>query len=88
MSIGNGAPAWPSVTVSNGGISPSDHNVYSGVKSGGTLTQRTQNAAVNDAHMPYMGASSVRQRDFRAWIRDVDLCYGYLHHPSRPQGDG
>jgi len=25
MSIGNGAPAWPSVIVSNGGISPSDH---------------------------------------------------------------
>jgi hypothetical protein len=27
MSIGNGAPAWPSVIVSNGGISPSDHIV-------------------------------------------------------------
>jgi hypothetical protein len=27
MSIGNGAPAWPSVIVSNGGISPSDHNM-------------------------------------------------------------
>ena len=27
MSIGNGAPAWPSVIVSNGGISPSDHSV-------------------------------------------------------------
>jgi len=26
MSIGNSAPAWPSVIVSNGGISPSDHN--------------------------------------------------------------
>jgi len=26
MSIGNGAPAWPSVIVSNGGISPSDHS--------------------------------------------------------------
>ncbi len=25
MSIGNGAPAWPSVIVSNDGISPSDH---------------------------------------------------------------
>jgi len=25
MSIGNGAPAWPSVIVSNGGVSPSDH---------------------------------------------------------------
>jgi len=25
MSIGNGAPARPSVIVSNGGISPSDH---------------------------------------------------------------
>jgi len=25
MSIGNSAPAWPSVIVSNGGISPSDH---------------------------------------------------------------
>jgi len=25
MGIGNGAPAWPSVIVSNGGISPSDH---------------------------------------------------------------
>ncbi len=28
MSIGNGAPAWPSVIVSNGGISPSDHNIF------------------------------------------------------------
>jgi hypothetical protein len=27
MGVGNGAPAWPSVTVSNGGISPSDHNI-------------------------------------------------------------
>ncbi len=25
MGIGNGAPAWPSVIISNGGISPSDH---------------------------------------------------------------
>jgi len=35
MSIGNGAPARPSVIVSNGGISPSDHTgshlAYGGV---------------------------------------------------------
>ncbi len=30
MSIGNGAPAWPSVIVSNGGISPSDHTLTLG----------------------------------------------------------
>ncbi len=29
MGIGNGAPAWPSVIVSNGGISPSDHTTVS-----------------------------------------------------------
>jgi len=32
MSIGNSAPAWPSVIVSNGGISPSDHRRGSRVR--------------------------------------------------------
>jgi len=50
MSIGNGAPAWPSVIVSNGGISPSDHmrgtladtvrGARTGKGYGGELTRR------------------------------------------------
>ncbi len=38
MSIGNGAPAWPSVIVSNGGISPSDHTLLG--RAGGSLRQK------------------------------------------------
>jgi len=46
MSIGNGAPAWPSVIVSNGGISPSDH--IGGAVEIGLIRRRNDRSKMND----------------------------------------
>jgi len=77
MGIGNGAPAWPSVIVSNGGISPSDHIPF-GTKTRNSTVACTMSCTAKRLCLPSANGlgcySRVHRRSLLTSFLDGSVC--------------